>query len=60
MSARLAPLYIRVSRAPEVFGISRPTIYRLAKRGVLTIHKRGGLSLLKVSEVEAYIEGRAA
>ena len=52
-----SPIYVRVSRAPEVFDISVATIYRLAQRGAITIHKRGGSSWIKVAEVSAYIEG---
>lgn len=51
------PIYVRVSQAPEVFGVSTSTIYRLAQRGEITIHKRGGASFLRVSEMVDFIEG---
>jgi len=49
-------LTIRVSEAPQVFGVSTDTIYKWEKAGRIRIHKKGGMSLLKVSEVLAYIE----
>lgn len=51
-----APLYIRVSSAPEVFGLSVATIYRHANSGAFEIYKRGNASLLKVAEVAAWID----
>lgn len=51
------PIFIRVSQAPEVFGMSVSTIYRLRDRGAITIHKRGSASFLRVAEMIAYIEG---
>lgn len=54
-----APLYVRVKDIPERFGISRSTFYLITRRGEITIHKRGGVALVKVSDLEAWIEGRA-
>ena len=54
----MTPLYISMSDAPTVFSLSRDTFYRAANRGEITIHKRGSRSLLKVTEVEDWIEGR--
>lgn len=54
------PLYVPVYRAPEVFGVSVATIYRAKDKGEVTIYKRGRSALLKVEEVAAWIEGRAA
>ena len=56
----LSPLYVRISDAREVFGISRWTVYRLAKDGHVRIYKRGGSAWLKVAEVCAYIENSPA
>jgi hypothetical protein len=53
-----APLYVRMSAAPGVFAMSRATLYRAASRGDLTIHKRGGCSLLSVDQVRDWIENR--
>ena len=50
------PLYIRVSDAPKVFRVSTDTIYKWEKAGRIRIRKKGGMSLLKVSEVSAYID----
>lgn len=52
------PLYVRVNEAPKVFGVSVSMIYREAKAGRLVIYKRGSMSLLKVAEVSAWIEGK--
>ena len=52
------PIFVRVAQAPEGFGVSTSTIYRLAQRGEIPIHKRGGASFLRVSDMVAYIEGR--
>ena len=52
-----APLYVRVAQAQEVFGLHRSTIYRWASAGLLTIHKRGNCSFLRVAEMESLIEG---
>lgn len=51
------PIYVPVADSQKVFSVSRDTIYRAAKRGVIKIHKAQGRSLLKVSEVCAWIEG---
>lgn len=48
--------YIRISDAPLLYSLSRSTFYRAVNRGELTIYKRGGASLLKVSEVDQWIE----
>lgn len=52
-----SPLYVRVSQAQEVFGLHRSTIYRWASAGLLTIHKRGNCSFLRVAEMQNLIEG---
>lgn len=52
------PIYVRTYEAKARFGVSRSTIYQWAKAGHITIHKRGGMSLLRVAEVVAFIEGR--
>ena len=52
------PLFVRMAQCQEVFGVHRATFYRWAADGLITIHKRGAISLLKVSEVEAFLEGR--
>lgn len=48
---------IRVSDIPAVYSISRSKVYRMAKAGTLTIHRLGGASLVKVTDLEALIEG---
>ena len=51
------PIFVRVSHSQAAFGLHPSTIYRLAQRGLVTIHKRGGASFLRTSEMIAYIEG---
>lgn len=53
----IKPIYVRVSDCKKVFGLSRSTIYVMVSRGIIRIHKYGSASLLKVSEIEAAIEG---
>ncbi len=53
----IKPIYVRVSECKKVFGLSRSTIYVMVSRGIIRIHKYGSASLLKVSEIEAAIEG---
>jgi excisionase family DNA binding protein len=54
----VTPLYVSMADAAQVFSLSRDTFYRAANRGEITIHKRGARSLLRVSEVSDWIEGR--
>lgn len=54
------PLYIPIKQCKDYFSLSRDTIYRAAARGEITIHKVGYRSLLKVSEIEVWIESAAA
>jgi hypothetical protein len=53
------PIYVPVADSKKVFSVSRDTIYRAAKKGLIRIHKAQGRSLVKVSEVCAWIEGNA-
>ena len=50
-------IYTRVSRAQEIFGVHRATIYRWASTGKIKIYKRGRCSFLKNAEMEELIEG---
>ena len=52
--------YVRVCDAPNVWGVSVDTIYKAAKAGQLKIYKPIGVSLLKVTEVDAWVEQSAA
>ena len=56
MMTERAPIYIRPVRAPEVFGISRSTLYRWAQAGLIRIYRRGSMSFVRVEEVRAVIE----
>ena len=55
------PLYIRPSAVQAVFGISRSTLYRMAKEGTIKIYKRApgsSASFVKVADLEACITGK--
>ncbi|NDV49563.1 helix-turn-helix domain-containing protein [Yangia sp. PrR007] len=49
---------VRLAQAQEVFGIRRVTFYRWAAAGQIRIYKKGEISLLKVSEIETFLESR--
>ncbi|MBR9836992.1 MAG: helix-turn-helix domain-containing protein [Rhodobacteraceae bacterium] len=59
MSEQQKPLYVRVASAQAYFGIHRATFYRWANAGRIKIYKQGPISLLKVAEVEAFLEGES-
>lgn len=52
------PIYVRVTDVPLVFGFSKRHLYRLVEQGKITLRKFGGMSLVKVTEVEDLIEGK--
>ena len=47
------PMFVRVCRSQEVFGVHRSTVYRWAERGWIKIYKRGNVSVVRPEEVEA-------
>ena len=49
---------VRLAQAQEVFGIHRVTFYRSAAAGQIRTHKKFESLLLKVSEIEAFLENR--
>lgn len=51
------PIYIRLSQVQRIFGIHRTTVNRMANRGEIIIHKMGRSAFVKVSDMEAKIEG---
>lgn len=52
------PLYVPLIDAPNWFSISRDTLYRAEKRGEIKIYKASTRSLIKISEIESWIEKR--
>ena len=52
-------IYASVKDSQALFSVSPNTIYRAAKKDQITIYKAGGRSLLKISEVCDWIEGRS-
>jgi excisionase family DNA binding protein len=57
-SRTIIPLYVGIKDAVTMFGLSRDTFYRAVNKGEITLHKRGSRSLLQVSEISDWIEGR--
>lgn len=55
MATDSQPLAYRVSDAAKILGLSRTTIYKLAKQKRLTIRKVGGRSLITRNELESLI-----
>ena len=53
------PRYVRMADAPGQFGVSRDTLERRAADGCFPIYRPSpGVVLVKVVEVEAWIEGK--
>lgn len=50
------PIYVRLTRAPELFGVSRQQLYRAEAAGELTIYRVRGASLVRLDDVRAWIE----
>ena len=50
------PLTVTIPHACELTGLGRSTIYRLFDDGKLQRLKAGSRSLIKVADLEAYIE----
>ena len=57
---RPEPIYCRANDVPHRFGISRATLYRWAKKGGVSLHHHGGITLVKISDLSAYIEKKSA
>ena len=52
----IALAYIRLANAPARFDVSEDTLRRWEIKGFVKIYRRGSISLLKIAEVEAFIE----
>lgn len=52
-------IYARIHECPDLFGLSRATMYRGKDAGRWNIYKIGGVALVKVAEVMAAIESEA-
>ena len=53
VSRPVEPLNYSIDDTCTLLGISRPMVYRLHRRGLLTIHKFGGRSLITAKNIEA-------
>ena len=47
------PLNYSINDTCTLLGISRPTVYRLHRQGVLSIHKFGNRSLITAKDIKA-------
>ena len=56
-TGKITPVTCRPTQAPQVFGVSRATIYRWADKGYIRLYQRAGMTFVKVDEVLAYITG---
>lgn len=50
-------IYFRPTECLALFSISVATLYRWAAAGRIKIHKAGAMSLVKVADMQAVIEG---
>lgn len=57
LAAASPRIYVRPVECQALFGMHRATLYRWAKEGKITIHKRGSASFVRVDDVRALIEG---
>lgn len=53
------PFYVPIAESKAWFGVSRDTLYRAKRAGHVQIYKIGSRSVLKVSEIEAWIDRSA-
>ena len=53
VSRLVEPLNYSINDACILLGISRPTVYRLHRQGVLNIHKFGNRSLITAEDINA-------
>ena len=58
--AAVAKIYARISECPELFGLSRATMYRGKDANRWNIYKVGGIALVKIAEVVEAIENQAS
>lgn len=53
-----APIYVRTSRVPAVFGIGKNKLYEMEKAGEITIYRHSGTAVVRVTEMMAALEGK--
>jgi len=56
MSERTNTEYFRPAEAKQVIGVSRSTIYKWAKEGLITLRKHGGMTFVSMKEVRQILE----
>lgn len=53
------PVLVRVARAVEMLGLSKPSVYDLIHRGELRIVKYGRATRVVVASIDEYVERHA-
>ncbi|SFI65072.1 hypothetical protein SAMN04488095_1469 [Jannaschia pohangensis] len=56
-SRQIAPRFVRIADATQMYSLSRATFDRALAGGDLTRYKRGSAVLLEVAELDAWIRG---
>lgn len=52
-----SPIYTRMFKVHEVFGVSEWTVRRWESKGLIKIHKRGRMSFVRNDEMAKVLEG---
>lgn len=60
MTAAPERLALRPEEAASVLGLSRPHLYRMLLSGELPSFKSGRARLIRVADIEAWLESRAS
>uniref|UniRef100_UPI004047F200 hypothetical protein n=1 Tax=Yoonia sp. TaxID=2212373 RepID=UPI004047F200 len=53
---RVEPIYTRMFKVQDSFGVSEDTVRRWAKRGLVTIYRRGNCSAVRNDEMRRVFE----
>jgi excisionase family DNA binding protein len=53
------PLAVRINDAADMLGLSRPTVYRMAREGHIKIVKIAGRSLVPFADLQRVVEEAA-
>lgn len=53
-----APVFLSPRKAAEACDVSKPTIYRWAAKGLITLHHQGARTFIDVDELKNLITGK--
>lgn len=59
MADNIEPIAISLSRAAQLLGVSRPTVYQLAKQADFPAFKVGGRVLVSVDGLKSWVNKQA-